>query len=66
MQKWEYIFVIVNHDNNFLMYGGGSLAPGPAVTALCDLGAEGWELVSAVPCDNQGSACYLYFKRPLQ
>jgi hypothetical protein len=53
VQAWEYRSV---------HFGYPSLE-GDKLKAVNDLGAEGWELVSAIQADKDNYA-YLFFKRP--
>lgn len=58
MDRWKYLRVVVD---------GGALIRGEADAEIERIGAEGWELASAVPRDHHGyqkEVC-LIFKQPV-
>jgi hypothetical protein len=57
MQKWEYIVIEVRV---------GSIPEHQAAgRSMTEIGAEGWELVTATPNEN-GASVKLFFKRPVE
>jgi hypothetical protein len=61
MQKWEYLQVydvMLSPSGKRMISLNGNREEHPGVlTVVCDLGAQGWELVTV------DSGCF-YFKRP--
>ena len=73
MQKWEYMFVVPEHERDYLRprYVNGQELPnwkkGQTIYEYMNqLGEQGWELVSApyTATTNTGTVPRLIFKRP--
>jgi hypothetical protein len=62
MQKWEYIYAVINSSDVLIVINGRSVETKPLINFLRETGNEGWELIS-VTRDDYGSRTF-FFKRP--